>query len=648
MLADIMETFKINKRTDSPVTLREIKKPTLFLSGNSVCLIASMSETYDLSEGSRLNFHKSASGNSGQMVKVCEDDVIIEKIVDVKTADGLMREIYFEYTYIEPFTVTSFVTKPPILGGYNYKLYFDRDCLIAPGDFAKYKEQTGKEYIVYCKSGKDVIHFSSPALCYPYEFVEGKDVEATEGSCCSPSAKYFNYETMERNSILFKTTGTTSGTGFTPEQGQQALFSTNPYYFTKSGADTGIVLYDNVSIMKYTDYMGLGVNISQEYDSKRLYQEYQVNELFVKKIKNNVIPGFLDLEKVKYVPAYVKETDENDFMTSLATGLTFNLHFRTRVSGKTEYSFDDVWHIDDGSENPTWNGSGYTDMSRTQDTLYDDDEFVNSSNLIGFLGFTDDDIYLQKNKVKQSFLRFSFYDSPDPLTQNLLYYSTVFMNAGELYGEYIKRKADLEKNVKDYDETKIPVVWSDHRNVAYCSACRIPFYGLQPEEVSWICPECGFHNARDLNNPGIATRPLTCQFRVNDEYDTTRSAEGFNLYLFKADAPPENDPVDIYMKVEFNHAGYGRTVPLIYWKKGDDEKPMTLTVDKYLENLYIKVRIMLTERGYVYSFPDMIDATAGKNKRKNGLIWEDERLVFNLFEPRITPDKIEPEETTNG
>ena len=173
MLADIMETFKINKRTDSPVTLREIKKPTLFLSGNSVCLIASMSETYDLSEGSRLNFHKSASGNSGQMVKVCEDDVIIEKIVDVKTADGLMREIYFEYTYIEPFTVTSFVTKPPILGGYNYKLYFDRDCLIAPGDFAKYKEQTGKEYIVYCKSGKDVIHFSSPALCYPYEFVEG-------------------------------------------------------------------------------------------------------------------------------------------------------------------------------------------------------------------------------------------------------------------------------------------------------------------------------------------------------------------------------------------------------------------------------------------------------------------------------------------
>ncbi len=129
----------------------------------------------------------------------------------------------------------------------------------------------------------------------------------------------------------------------------------------------------------------------------------------------------------------------------------------------------------------------------------------------------------------------------------------------------------------------------------------------------------------------------------------TRSGEGFNLYLFREDAPIENYPQDIYMKIEFNHAGYGRTVPLIYWRKKWDEEqktyidePETLTTSNYLDNLYIKVRLAFSDRGYVYSFPDAVSAEDEENGgRKNGIVWENERIVLNLFEPMITPDSFE-------
>ena len=133
---------------------------------------------------------------------------------------------------------------------------------------------------------------------------------------------------------------------------------------------------------------------------------------------------------------------------------------------------------------------------------------------------------------------------------------------------------------------------------------------------------------------------------VNDEYDMTRSGEGFNLYLFREDAPVENEVQNIYMKVEFNHAGIGRTVPLIFWRKGEDaetsDKPVRLTISNYLDNLYIPIAISLSDRGYVYSFPDAVQAVEGDPKtRCNGIVWENERIVLNLFEPMIEPEEPE-------
>lgn len=623
-----MKTFKIAKKTNEVVTSMKLNYESIVLSGNDICLIARKEDAADLEVGGKIRFKKSASGNTGQLLDVCEKDAVLTKVA----RDDEYVYAYFEYLYIEPLMLASFLEIESPGSEYIYKFYFSSEHDMVPGDFEKY---TQGDYVLYVRRGGTVMKYSGLALCYPNSLVKGEDIRDEGTDCSSGQTMLFNYETMDRVAILVTLGESISGEEFTPESDDEVLLCTNPYFFTET--DGQIVCYDNVEIEKYTDFFGLGVVLEQDYDAKRMYQEYQVNELFVNKIKKSIIPDFLDLEKIKYAPAfivtsgYTGETEcPVDFETYLATGLTFNLHFRQRVMDKkaqgpgSQYVFEDVWHLDDTTT--TWNGNGIDDEAIIErENLYDDSGFTNSSNLIGYLGFTDDDVYNQKNRVKQTFLRLSFYDSPNPLTQNLLYYSTIFMDSGDLYGKFVKRKAWLEDTVRYYNEVEQPVVWSS---------------------AATTDPVCA----------------VTSQFVVNDEYDMTRSGEGFNLYLFRQDAPFENDCQPIYMKVEFNHAGYGRTIPLIFWRKGEDEKPVALNIGNYLENLYIKVRVMLTSEGYVYEFPDAVPSDdESRGGWKNGIVWDNDRIYFNLFEPAIEPEgddvpgptpptpptPPEPEETIN-
>jgi hypothetical protein len=610
-----MKTFKIAKKTNEVISTAPLSFISGGTSGNDLYVVVKKEVGQQLNVGGKLVFEKTASGNTGQMLKVCEESVTIKNIA----LEGDYMYVYFDYVYITPLILTSFrdIESPQ---GYKYKLFFDRNHNMLPCDLTD-------DYKVYIRRGENVIEFSDLAFCFPMQLKKGEDIIPSDGFCCDDTVTRFNYETMERNSILARGKKVVDGKSFRPEPGDQVLFATNPYFRTSNSTVPGtnekqINLFgcpgENVTILRHTDFMGLGVVLEQDYDAKRMFQEYQVNELFVKKIKNSIIPDFIDLEKIKYAPAFIEEkpneetvedTGDTIVTTYLATGLTFNLHFRTRISSKTPYDFEDVWHLNDAVE--TWNGNGIDDTPKTREGLYTDENFVNSSNLIGYLGFTDDDIYNQKNRVKQSFIRLSFYDSDNPLTQNLLYYSTIFFDSGDLFGKYVKRKAWLEEEDEEYDHLITPVVWSPTADTDACSA-------------------------------------VTSQLMVNDEYDMTRSGEGFNLYLFREDAPIENDPQDIYMKIEFNHAGIGRTVPLIYWPKEDDS-PKKLTIENYLENLYIKVRIALTEKGYVYTFPNTVSSEDTNNGgKRNGIVWENERLVLNLFEPMIEADKILRDTENNG
>ena len=590
-----MKTFKINKTTNKVTTTIKLDYDMIVTSGDGLCVVTEKEKALEVTPGTKLHFEKYASGNTGTPTRVCERDVNVLNVVD--DANGI-RHIYTEYPYIDPLTITSFL-KIDDSGTKKFKFYFAQEHNMVPlysttenvpTDFDSYIG----DYRVYIRRENNTIYFDGLELCYPSQIVRGKNIFKKDGDCCQENPSYFNYDTMEKNSIIATGSGITMGIEFAPEEGDQVIFCTNPYFWT--GRNGELTLFENVSIAKYTDFMGLDVVLEEDCDAKRMFQEYQVNELFVEKVKKSIVPGFIDLEKVKFAPAY-EDVAKNEFF--LATGLTFNLHFRSRVMNKTEkYKFEDTWHLDDTLD--TWNGNGQNPVKLNK--IYSTPAFVNYSDTIGYLGFTDDDIYNQKMKVKQSFLRLSFYDSPNPLEQNLLFYSTIFMDSGELFGKFIKRKAWLQESEASYNEEDEPVVWS---------------FEKMTDEV-----------------PAV-----TSQFNVNDEYDMTKSGEGFNLYLFKQDAPIENEEKPIYMKVEFNHAGYGRTVPFILWRTKNNV-PVELTTSNYFESLYIPLNITLTDKGYVYTVggktsDDDPGITVLPGYNPTAVEWLNDRLVFNLFEPKL-------------
>ena len=118
--------------------------------------------------------------------------------------------------------------------------------------------------------------------------------------------------------------------------------------------------------------------------------------------------------------------------------------------------------------------------------------------------------------------------------------------------------------------------------------------------------------------------PLDTKIDITSEKDSMSSSEGFNVYLFADDADKVDEGKDyrtIYMKVEFNHAGYGKTIPMIIWPKNENDEYVSLTLDNFLSSLYIPVILKYSDGKYTYSIP------SAKN--------EGGKITMNLFEPKI-------------
>jgi hypothetical protein len=217
------------------------------------------------------------------------------------------------------------------------------------------------------------------------------------------------------------------------------------------------------------------------------------------------------------------------------------------------------------------------------------------SDLLGYLGFDDDDVYNQKRKIRETFIRLAFYTSNDPIEQKLLYYSTVFLNSSELFGKYMKKK------IRNY--------------------------------------EMHIDNGQPLVFDGENER-LDSKITITNEFDRTSSAEGFNLYLFRDDVQ-ETGVRTIYMKVEFNHAGYGKTIPMILWPKDFNTNFKALTIDNYINSLYIPVKLRYINGKYTYEI---------EGAERYG-----DTIVLMLYEPKMEldtaatnvenndiPDQLEP------
>lgn len=362
-------------------------------------------------------------------------------------------------------------------------------------------------------------------------------------------------------------------------------FTQNDFYFvdnnghcipwTDSGYTTDGIAQTIIDVYKDTGYWEVPVGFVQNADYVRLYEEDRINNLFFEKVKKNLIPPTINMERFKYAPIIYKNNE-----VSIVCGITFNLHFRYR------------------GDDENWNTSRGNGWNTCKPSEHSNSNFMKSDSL-SYLDFVDNDVQYQKMKVKKSFIRLSFYSSDDPLSQSLLYYSTVFLDSGYLFGQFNKKRTELVNKKRVWD------------------AKTYPNYVL---------------SAASENDSDIR---IDSQINIHNEFDMAKSSEGFNIYLFSDDCEIVDDDKDyrtIYMKVEFNHAGNGKTLPFIVWPNhvGDDD----LTVDKYFESVYIPLRIQHINDKYYYYFDDSDKFPYVQCDR------DAKSITFNLFEPKLKREKV--------
>ena len=179
-------------------------------------------------------------------------------------------------------------------------------------------------------------------------------------------------------------------------------------------------------------YISLNVPLQADFaaDGER---ERLMQESFFEKIKADVLPKMTDMEKIAIYPAVFRGMEDGMPIVSLANEIEINLHFRKRSVGNIPETITDGWLTNDKFE---WNTLGYNNVVNSNPGA-EIEEYDRWSDLVGYLGFTDDDIYYQKTKVKKSFLRLMYYDSKEVLNKNILGYSTAFLDAGKLFSKYL-------------------------------------------------------------------------------------------------------------------------------------------------------------------------------------------------------------------
>ena len=362
-------------------------------------------------------------------------------------------------------------------------------------------------------------------------------------------------------------------------------------------------------------YYEMNIGLSSDSNESKLGSEDTFNSLFIEDLKSSLVPDIIDMERIKFVPGI------NGDNIILADKLNFYLHFikRKEIEDEERYLntiytsgnvYHDSWYIDpDTRETTWWNDFEYTGVTFNE-TSFSDFHKINGkkSDLIGYLNFTDNDIFYRKKKVSQSFIRLSFYNSPDPIEQKLLCYSTIFLDGNDLYGKYIKQLSKLQKE-KQINAS----MGADGKN-------ENAFIVMYPDEMR-----------------------VDSKITITHEYDRSKSAEGFNLYLFKENYSDITGQT-IYMKVEFNHAGNGKTTPLIMWPKfyWDPDKEnkdgskggyqyttnyQPLTTENFIQSLYTEVILDFDENSkqFVYYFPN-VDSTVDNTESNIELI---------LYEPKL-------------
>lgn len=416
------------------------------------------------------------------------------------------------------------------------------------------------------------------------------------------------------------------------------VYRENPLF----GRYDNYIIYNNTPVCSIN--LPLGIKFRTDLQKEQLMTDYLTDR------RKKSINRITDMEKDVYHP--VQWDNEKNEKKNDIYQIIFNLHFREHRYDDWNAAPDSYWNgvIFDANENKfrLMNNSNQEELGYNYFSYNKDDwDRSNQSDLLSYLNFTNEDIRYQKSRLKKSFLRLLFFDSMNPADQNLLAYSTVFIDSGALFSKYVRHFEGEGFSALNYNgDIVLPT--------------SLDLNGIRINREPMINGETYEEFKNELEDVRLSS-----QFVIKDKYNSTTSSEGFYLYLWR-----DNDngiiPSDLYMKVEFNHAGYGRTIPFMmpYEDKDGDNKGKIKTfkeivkdwspikkenenedenkdkyvgygIKRYLKYSYIHLKYQYdtTDKRHVY-YVDT-DLYKGTDESIYGI---DNTMKFDLYEAKINFD----------
>lgn len=316
---------------------------------------------------------------------------------------------------------------------------------------------------------------------------------------------------------------------------------------------------DFIHIYNLNSFIELPLQLDND-ETVNLFQEENVNDYFTNEEEENIVNDSADNERDIYYPSEYVEGDnlcKLPINLKICSEMELNFHFRNRNSNGWDILKDngpyDFKTTGCSSymvfDNPMYSGI-------TQEADYN--KICNVSDLLCFLNFTDNDVFYQKEKIDKTFARLEFYDSPNPNNQSLLFYSTVFLDSGSIYKKYIYGMDDalnMYLTVNQFD-----LLNGEYKNISpeVRDSIRVNTELSSGDTVE--------NDTKEIVSIIDEEKRLSCRINIKDKFNTVTSSDGFYLYMFK-DYSTRFYERSIYLKVEFNHAGYGKTIPMSYPRK---------------------------------------------------------------------------------
>lgn len=397
----------------------------------------------------------------------------------------------------------------------------------------------------------------------------------------------------------------------------------------------------NPQILISNSFITIPLNLNVNY-ANNIIQDDIVEDKFYKAEKEKSINGIVDMEKDVYTPAYIAgyynldntphyyDVNEKNRLYK-GSSTIFNpiyeinliFHFRTRNLNN--------WKVNDGYNSADSLSAGtdnwfVTDFHPYKEILNrtsisekirkEKVKLMNSSDLMGLLDFTYEDIFYQKSKVAKSFARLSLFDSIDPQVQSLLDTASVYVDEHSLYKKLIdnsRKNINIFGVVKDVDmrfsaDTQGHITSSDKAipNVTYKIDVMTEYLGENKEATREIIIDNYYENWKGVIFD--ESHRLSSKLTIRNKYQTDTSSEGFYHYIFREYS--ENlHPKPIYMKIEFNHAGIGQTIPMLVpmkWESGDTIPESSTTSDFANLKMFPNSALTLSSSGDVETLKEGI------------------------------------------